>query len=84
MILIKNKSSIQKMQEAGRLLAGIFDKVENYVTAGATTFDIDQWISYGDPFELQVYQYWEDFFLRYNHSSISSRADMNEMINESA
>ncbi len=29
-------------------------------------FDIDQWISYGDPFELQIYQYWEHFF-RYYH-----------------
>jgi len=25
-------------------------------------FDIEQWISYGDPFELEVYQYWEEFF----------------------
>jgi NDP-sugar pyrophosphorylase family protein len=36
-------------------------------------FDVDQWISYGDPFELQVYQYWEDFFIHYNHSSILSQ-----------
>lgn len=25
-------------------------------------FDIEQWISFGDPFELQVYEYWSDFF----------------------
>lgn len=25
-------------------------------------FEVDQWISYGDPFELEVYQYWEDHF----------------------
>lgn len=45
MILIKDTSSIQKMQEAGRLLAAIFDSVESHVTVGATTFDIDQWIA---------------------------------------
>lgn len=25
-------------------------------------FDIDQWISFGDPFELDVFYYWEEFF----------------------
>lgn len=25
-------------------------------------FDIDQWISYGDPFELELFFYWEEFF----------------------
>lgn len=25
-------------------------------------FDVEQWISYGDPFELEVYQYWEEYF----------------------
>jgi NDP-sugar pyrophosphorylase family protein len=29
-------------------------------------FDIEQWISFGDPFELDIYYYWEEFFhLRY-------------------
>lgn len=28
-------------------------------------FDVDQWISYGDPFELQLYFYWENFFRQY-------------------
>jgi dTDP-glucose pyrophosphorylase len=26
-------------------------------------FDIDQWISFGDPFELQVAEYWDEYFL---------------------
>ena len=26
-------------------------------------FDIDQWISFGDPFELQVLEYWQEHFL---------------------
>lgn len=25
-------------------------------------FDIEQWISYGDPFELDIFFYWEEFF----------------------
>lgn len=25
-------------------------------------FDIDQWVSLGDPFELDIYYYWDDFF----------------------
>ena len=25
-------------------------------------FNIDQWISLGDPFELQLYEYWNNFF----------------------
>ena len=27
-------------------------------------FDIDQWISFGDPFELQVMEYWHDYFVQ--------------------
>lgn len=27
-----------------------------------TAFFVDQWVSYGDPFELEVYNYWEDYF----------------------
>jgi len=26
------------------------------------TFEVDQWISFGDPFELQIFEYWEDYF----------------------
>lgn len=30
-------------------------------------FEVKQWISFGDPFELEIYYYWEDFFYnRYN------------------
>ena len=29
-------------------------------------FDVDLWVSFGNPFELQVYQYWEEYFI--NHS----------------
>lgn len=29
-------------------------------------FEIDKWISFGDPFELDVYYYWEDLFFNIN------------------
>lgn len=25
-------------------------------------FDVEQWISFGDPFELRVFEFWEDYF----------------------
>ncbi len=25
-------------------------------------FDVTQWVSYGDPFELKIFEYWEDYF----------------------
>jgi hypothetical protein len=27
-------------------------------------FEIEQWISFGDPFELQVFYYWQEFFTK--------------------
>jgi len=32
-------------------------------------FEVDQWISYGDPFEISVLEYWEDYFFRLENSS---------------
>lgn len=45
MIAIKNKASIQKMHEAGRLLASIFGRVEGIIVPGMSTLEIDQWIA---------------------------------------
>ncbi len=28
------------------------------------TFKIDKWISFGDPFELEIHNYWEDYFYK--------------------
>lgn len=33
-------------------------------------FDIEQWISFGDPFELQVFYYWQDFFAKKNRGEL--------------
>ncbi len=46
MILVKNKSSIAKMEEAGRRLATLFIELEhkNVVKAGASTASVDAWV----------------------------------------
>ena len=34
-------------------------------------FEVDKWISFGDPFELEIYYYWEEFFHnRYNKKKL--------------
>ena len=30
-------------------------------------FDVEQWISFGDPFELKIFEYWEEFFEDHLH-----------------
>jgi methionyl aminopeptidase len=44
MIVIKNKDSIRKMQEAGKLLSSIFDVIPSIIHAGMSTLQLDQWI----------------------------------------
>lgn len=44
MICIKNTYEIEKMMEAGKRLAIIFQHLHHVVVAGATTLEIDQWI----------------------------------------
>jgi methionyl aminopeptidase len=44
MITIKNKASLQKMEEAGRLLSHIFEDLVPVVRPGVSTLEIDQWI----------------------------------------
>ena len=45
MISIKNKSSIQKMEEAGSLLSGLFEDLGSLMQAGVATAEIDAWIA---------------------------------------
>ncbi|MFI5333163.1 MAG: type I methionyl aminopeptidase, partial [Candidatus Babeliales bacterium] len=40
-----NKASIQKMEEAGRLLSHIFQDLVSVIRSGISTLDIDQWIA---------------------------------------
>lgn len=45
MIDIKNKSSIAKMEEAGRLLSEIFDELSPLICSGVSTASINSWIA---------------------------------------
>jgi len=45
MILIKNKSSISKMEKAGQLLAEIFDGIPSLIHPGTSTLEINNWIA---------------------------------------
>jgi len=44
MITIKNKASLRKMAEAGRLLAEICRDVEARICSGMSTLALDSWI----------------------------------------
>ncbi|MCL4229558.1 type I methionyl aminopeptidase [Candidatus Dependentiae bacterium] len=44
MITIKNKAAIAKMEEAGKRLATIFDKLPSIIEVGLSTLAIDAWI----------------------------------------
>jgi len=44
-MLIKSKQAIERMTQAGQLLADIFEEVASVVQAGATTESIDTWIA---------------------------------------
>lgn len=45
MITLKNKSSILKMEEAGRLLVEVFETLSRIVEPGISTLEIDSWIA---------------------------------------
>ncbi|MFC1841703.1 type I methionyl aminopeptidase [Candidatus Dependentiae bacterium] len=45
MIIIKNKSSIHKMEEAGRRLSEIFKEMPSLICPDVTTFEINAWIA---------------------------------------
>jgi len=45
MITLKNKASISKMEEAGRLLVEIFDNLASIVIPGVSTLEIDSWVA---------------------------------------
>jgi len=45
MIAIKNKSSIRKMSEAGRLLSEIFQELPSLICSGISTAEINSWIA---------------------------------------
>jgi len=46
MIHIKNKSSINKMMQAGFFLADIFNELQSLIVPGMSTLDIDLWVDH--------------------------------------
>ena len=44
MITIKNKASIAKMEQAGKLLSEVFDGVASLIRSGVSTLELDAWI----------------------------------------
>jgi len=45
MVIIKNKSSILKMKQAGRLLAEIFQELPSLIKPANNTSSINSWIA---------------------------------------
>jgi methionyl aminopeptidase len=45
MITVKNKSSILKMEEAGKLLAQLFENIVSLIKPGISTLELDSWIA---------------------------------------
>ena len=55
--LIDNDIRINSEHYVGTSINYLIEKGKRFVI-----FDINQWISFGDPFELQILEYWQDFF----------------------
>jgi NDP-sugar pyrophosphorylase family protein len=54
---VKNNITVNGEHYVGTSINYLIEKGKKFVI-----FDIDQWISYGDPFELMVLEYWEEHF----------------------
>ena len=54
---VKNNITVNGEHYVGTSINYLIEKGKKFVI-----FDIDQWISYGDPFELRVLEYWEEHF----------------------
>lgn len=55
--LIENDIRVNNEHYVGTSINYLIEKGKKFVI-----FDIDQWISFGDPFELKVLEYWQEFF----------------------
>jgi NDP-sugar pyrophosphorylase family protein len=65
---VKNNVTVNGEHYVANSMNALIEKGDKIVI-----FDVDQWISFGDPFELNVYYYWDEYF-----SNTSSRAPLNE------
>tara|TARA_Y100000590_G_scaffold470720_1_gene668434 strand:- start:23466 stop:25019 length:1554 start_codon:yes stop_codon:yes gene_type:complete len=57
---IENDLTINGEHYIGNSINILLEKGKKFVC-----FDVDAWISFGDPFELKVYEYWENYFNNY-------------------
>jgi len=54
---VKSKNLINSEYYVGNNINLLLKKKMKFIT-----FEIDQWISLNDPFELKVYEYWKKLF----------------------
>jgi dTDP-glucose pyrophosphorylase len=59
--LIDNDIRINDEHYVGTSINYLIEEGKKFVI-----FDINQWISFGDPFELQILEYWQEFFQKEN------------------
>ena len=64
---IQNDLNINGEHYIGNSLNYLIEKGKNI-----KAFEIDKWVSFGDPFELEVHNYWEDFFYKKKFKSLLS------------
>ena len=62
--VIKQNITINNEHYVGNGINLIVEKGKKVVI-----FDIEQWISYGDPFELDIFFYWEEFFKKQRYGN---------------
>lgn len=55
--MIDNNITVNDEHYVGTSINYLVEQGKNIVT-----FDIEQWISFGDPFELRVLEYWNEYF----------------------
>ena len=55
--MIENNITVNGEHYVGTSINFLVKKGKKFVI-----FDIEQWISFGDPFELSIFEYWQDYF----------------------
>ncbi len=55
--MIKKKFTVNGEYYVATSINQLIQKGKKFVI-----FDVEQWISYGDPFELKMFEYWEEYF----------------------
>jgi len=56
-LLIDKNITVNGEHYVGTSINSLLDMGRKFVI-----FDVDQWVSFGDPFELEVLEYWREYF----------------------